>query len=293
MENNIRIFIFGDSFASNLFQEYYEKLGQHHIHPHPLLQYLLDLREEGIDDALWFSDWLTKWGYEVHNFGQGGSDNLTILEQFSKLDSTFRKGDRIIVWLSSFSRYQWINEIGERWSINAGSNQYGYEGENRIKSDLILKQCINRENSFKNGYLSRVTFPFYEYFFNLHSKYNPIIVSFCSETNHKFKKNRYFFTFENSNSTELIKFNNSFKKNISKETNGQIADGHYDRKSNHSYAIIFDEIIKNKVEIDYSQNLELLQKIKKRIESDNTLFRRPKKWDNSNHEPKKIPTNLI
>lgn len=290
MENNIRIFIFGDSFASNLFQEGYEKLPDHHINPTQIGQYLLDLKEENIDDALWFSDWLTKFGYQVYNYGQGGSDNQTILEQFTKLDKEFRPGDRIILWLSSFSRFQWINDMSERWSINANSVLHGLDYKN---NDLLLKQCLNRENSFRNGYMSRVTLPFYEYFIDLHSRYNPIVVSFCNQTTQKMKNYKHFVSFDTTGSVSLLKFGNSFKTNIITETNGQIVDGHFDRKTNLSYAIIFDEIIKSGLEKNYSKNRELLEKIKLRVETDTTVFRKPKKWEKNQDESKKIFTNVI
>ena len=290
MENNIRIFIFGDSFASNLFQEGYEKLPDHHINPTQIGQYLLDLKEENIDDALWFSDWLTKFGYQVYNYGQGGSDNQTILEQFTKLDKEFRPGDRIILWLSSFSRFQWINDMSERWSINANSVLHGIDYKD---NDLLLKQCWLRENSFRNGYMSRATLPFYEYFIDLHSRYNPIVVSFCNQTNQKMKNYKHFVSFDTTGSVSLLKFGNLFKTNIITETNGQIVDGHYDRKTNFSYAIIFDEIIKSGLEKNYSKNRELLEKIKLRIETDTTVFRKPKKWEKKQDESKKIFTNVI
>jgi len=290
MENNIRIFIFGDSFASNLFQEGYEKLPDHHINPTQIGQYLLDLKEENIDDALWFSDWLTKFGYQVYNYGQGGSDNQTILEQFTKLDKEFRPGDRIILWLSSFSRFQWINDMSERWSINANSVLHGLDYKD---NDLLLKQCWLRENSFRNGYMSRVTLPFYEYFIDLHSRYSPIVVSFCNQTNQKMKNYKHFVSFDTTGSVSLLKFGNSFKTNIITETNGQIVDGHFDRRTNLSYAIIFDEIIKSGLEKNYSKNRELLEKIKLRIETDTTVFRKPKKWEKNQDESKKIFTNVI
>ena len=290
MENNIRIFIFGDSFASNLFQEGYEKLPDHHINPTQIGQYLLDLKEENIDDALWFSDWLTKFGYQVYNYGQGGSDNQTILEQFTKLDKEFRPGDRIILWLSSFSRFQWINDMSERWSINANSVLHGIDYKD---NDLLLKQCWLRENSFRNGYMSRATLPFYEYFIDLHSRYNPIVVSFCNQTNQKMKNYKHFVSFDTTGSVSLLKFGNLFKTNIITETNGQIVDGHFDRKTNLSYAIIFDEIIKSGIEKNYSKNRELLEKIKLRIETDTTVFRKPKKWEKNQDESKKIFTNVI
>jgi hypothetical protein len=290
MENNIRIFIFGDSFASNLFQEGYEKLPDHHINPTQIGQYLLDLKEENIDDALWFSDWLTKFGYQVYNYGQGGSDNQTILEQFTKLDKEFRPGDRIILWLSSFSRFQWINDMSERWSINANSVLHGIDYKD---NDLLLKQCWLRENSFRNGYMSRATLPFYEYFIDLHSRYNPIVVSFCNQTNQKMKNYKHFVSFDTTGSVSLLKFGNLFKTNIITETNGQIVDGHFDRKTNLSYAIIFDEIIKSGLEKNYSKNRELLEKIKLRVETDTTVFRKPKKWEKNQDESKKIFTNVI
>jgi hypothetical protein len=291
MENNIRIFIFGDSFAANLFQEGYEKLlPSHHVYPTQIGQYLLDLKEENIDDALWFSDWLTKFGYQVFNYGHGGFDNQSILERFTMLDKEFRPGDRIILWLSSFSRFQWISDRSERWSINATSV---FSELDRKTNDLLFKQCLNRENSFINGYMNTVTLPFYEYFIDLHSRYNPIVVSFFNPTNHKMKNNKHFLSFDMASSTSLLKFGNLFRTNITTETNGQILDGHFDRKTNLSYAIIFDEIIKSGLENNYSKNRELLEKIKLRVETDTTVFRKPKKWEKNQDESKKIFTNLI
>jgi len=212
------------------------------------------------------------------------------LEQFTKLDKEFRPGDRIILWLSSFSRFQWINDMSERWSINSNSVLHGLDYKN---NDLLLKQCWLRENSFRNGYMSRVTLPFYEYFIDLHSRYNPIVVSFCNQTNQKMKNYKHFVSFDTTGSVSLLKFGNSFKTNIFTETNGQIVDGHFDRKTNLSYAIIFDEIIKNGLEKNYSKNRELLEKIKLRIETDTTVFRKPKKWEKNKDESKKIFTNVI
>lgn len=291
MENNIRIFIFGDSFAANLFQEGYEDLlPNHHINPTEMGQYLSDLKEENIDDALWFSDWLTKFGYQVYNYGCQGLDNQSILERFTMLDKEFRIGDRIILWLSSFSRFQWMNDMGNRWSIVPSSTHRELD---KINSSFLLEQCLHRENSFISGYMNTVTLPFYEYFIDLHSRYNPIVVSFCNLNFQKMKNYKYFLTFESVKSVPLLKFSNSFKKTIIAETNGHIKDGHFDRKTNLSYAIIFDEIIKSGLKNNYSKNIELLEKIKLRIESDTTVFLKPKKWGKNENEPKKIFTNLI
>jgi hypothetical protein len=141
--------------------------------------------------------------------------------------------------------------------------------------------------------MSRATLPFYEYFIDLHSRYNPIVVSFCNQTNQKMKNYKHFVSFDTTGSVSLLKFGNFFKTNIITETNGQIVDGHFDRKTNLSYAIIFDEIIKSGLEKNYSKNRELLEKIKLRIETDTTVFRKPKKWEKKQDESKKIFTNVI
>jgi hypothetical protein len=180
--------------------------------------------------------------------------------------------------------------MSERWSINANSVLHGIDYKD---NDLLLKQCWLRENSFRNGYMSRATLPFYEYFIDLHSRYNPIVVSFCNQTNQKMKNYKHFVSFDTTGSVSLLKFGNLFKTNIITETNGQIVDGHYDRKTNFSYAIIFDEIIKSGLEKNYSKNRELLEKIKLRIETDTTVFRKPKKWEKKQDESKKIFTNVI
>lgn len=290
MDKNIRIFIFGDSFAENLFKIYAEQIKRNFKHPHPLKEYILDLRNEEIEDPLWFSDWLENWGYEVHNLGIGGTDNQTILEQFYKLEEYgYKEGDRIILWLSSFTRYQWFDQRGNRDTIIPNGSPYSPD---QVEiNNLLWSQCINREMSLKKNYIKHNSLSHINYFLNLHEKYDPITISFCSNVKNAFKNEKWFFNFETIMKTDFMKFGQQIEKSIITETNGVINDGHYGRETNYYYAIIFDEIIKSGLNGNYSLNLELLNKIKNRIENNKIQFKIPQKW--RENAAKKISPNLI
>jgi hypothetical protein len=99
----MRIFVLGDSFADNLFAEGYEYINKFSIHGlndsayhfSPIQKYLISLKNENIENAKWFTDWLQEWGYEIVNLGVGGCSNQNIFYQFAKIDKEFKEGDRI------------------------------------------------------------------------------------------------------------------------------------------------------------------------------------------------------
>jgi hypothetical protein len=275
----MRIFVFGDSFADNLYEENYRSLNNKH-RENGILTYLRDIRDEGFDDALWFTDWLAKWGYEVYNFGIGGCDNNDIISQFSNLDKyEFQEGDRIIIWMTSHLRFSWINENGHKLTIMPMTTPYTNNTSiDILKSELLWEQCGNREQSFlkPNGYLKNHQIPLYEYFINLHSKYNPIVTSFCQNTINSLKHNKWMFDIGSFNSHKLtIKVNNPIRI----ETNEKCGDGHFSRYGNYYWAMIFDEIIKSNMKENYLKSYQLMKKIEDKVLFDNTVFQRPKKWD--------------
>jgi hypothetical protein len=285
-----RIFIFGDSFAANLYEEYYYNIKVGKVITHPIEQYLVDLREENIDDALWFSDWLQKFGYEVYNYGIPGADNQTIIEQFHKLKNDHKEGDRIIVWYSSLLRYQWFLDNGERYSITP--NFPPLDSNNKITDEYFMKQCSNRYLSSTKSYIKKTHVEFLDYFLCLHSNYNPIITSFCADTKKILSKNKYFLGLDYVYSGDLVKTFKSLTYTMNDESGGKIDDRHFSRETNYIHALIYDEIIKNDVTKNYNTNIELLDKVKKRLLVDKIEFKIPKKW-NKNYGEKKIFTDTI
>lgn len=275
----MRIFVFGDSFADNLYKQNYVSINNKHYN-NEIMKYLRDIRVEGFDDALWFTDWLEKWGYEVYNFGVGGCDNNDIITQFKNLNKyEYQEGDRIIVWLTSYLRFPWIHENGQKLTIMPMTTPYANnEPTDILKSQLLWEQCINREKSFlrPNGYLKSHQIPFYEYFINLHSKYKPIVTSFCPNVLNSLKHNKWIF-----DTGDFINREVSTKTNqpICVETNDMCGDGHLGRGGNLSWAIMFDELIKSDMDGNYLKSYQFMKKLEERVLSDDTVFKRPKKWN--------------
>jgi hypothetical protein len=275
----MRIFVFGDSFADNLYEENYRSINKKH-RDGDILKYIRDIRDEGFDDALWFTDWLEKWGYEVYNFGVGGCDNNDIISQFRNLDKfEFQEGDRIIIWMTSYLRFSWINENGHKLTIMPMTTPYEKNTSiDILKSELLWEQCGNREQSFlkPNGYLKTHQLSFYEYFINLYSKYKPILTSFCPNTINSLKNNKWIFDIATINNQKLlIKVNNPIRI----ETNEKCGDGHFSRYGNFYWAMIFDEIIKSNMDGNYLKSYYFTKGLEEKILSDKTIFPRPKKWD--------------
>ena len=273
----MRIFVFGDSFADNLYEQNYDSINYKHRNGE-ILKYLRDLRAEGFDDALWFTDWLKKWGYEVYNFGVGGCDNNDIIMQFQNLGE-YQEGDRIIVWMTSYLRFPWIHENGQKLTIMPMTTPYNQNTPiDELKSELLWEQCANREQSHlkDNGYFKHSQIPFYEYFFNLHSKYKPIVTSFCPNVSNSLRKNKWLVNLSLINNHDLmVKINQPIRI----ETNEKCGDGHFSRYGNYYWAMIFDDIIKSNMDGNYFKSYQYMKNLEQKILSDNTTFQRPKKWD--------------
>ena len=137
----MRIFVLGDSYCANLF----DKTNSKYITE--IEKYLNILKENNIDNPLWWTDWLEQWGYEIYNFGIPGCSIEDVLYQFSKIDKNYIEGDRIIIHLPTSLRYNWYDEKGDVKRIQGFSPQIPIN----LKEEFT-KQCINRENSFKFGY---------------------------------------------------------------------------------------------------------------------------------------------
>ena len=264
----MRIFVLGDSFAQNLFKEAYES--NYTGDDYNILNYVRKLNEHGIDRALWFTDWLEKWGHEVINLGKGGASNEDIYYQFSNIDN-FREGDRLIIWWTGVSRFIWFNENGEAWvkghSIHEDSPPY------------IIDQALYRAHSadINGGYVNQKIIPFIKYLTKTHSKYKPIITSFCPLLQQKIIGSPYFFSF-NLNSQYLNLGFNWFQ-GIKTETNGLIDDGHNGRTLNYLWATGFDEIIKSNLDGGYANDIKLQRDIKNRIIGSNISFKKPPEWE--------------
>lgn len=96
MSKKHRLFIFGDSWAENLFRA--PEWIKHNLNPLPT---------QGIPYHL--DDYLG-YNYEVHNFAQGGSPNSEIVYQLSNLPE-YEPGDRVLIVWSHFIRHSlWDRE---------------------------------------------------------------------------------------------------------------------------------------------------------------------------------------
>lgn len=92
-----RLFIFGDSWAENLYRRPEWVEANMSPLPMPGIPYHLD-------------DYL-RHNYDVYNYAQGGSANVEIVYQFSHLP-VYEPGDRILIIWSHFIRHSLWNEDG-------------------------------------------------------------------------------------------------------------------------------------------------------------------------------------
>jgi len=84
----MKIFLLGDSFTDNLFKFHYKNLLKYESDKNlklvleiEIVKYLIKLKEIDEPDPMWFDDWLTKWGYDVYNFGRGSCTMEDIIYQ--------------------------------------------------------------------------------------------------------------------------------------------------------------------------------------------------------------------
>jgi hypothetical protein len=264
----MRIFVLGDSFAQNLFKEAYDST--YTGNTAQIINYVRKLNELGIDKAMWFTDWLEKWGYEVINLGKGGSSNEDIYYQFNKLDE-FKEGDRMVIWWTSINRFIWFNERGETWvkghSVNEESPLY------------LIEQALNRANSLdiENSYTNQKIIPFIKYLTKINSKYKPIITSFCPLILKKISDNPYYFSFISN--SPYLNIEKIWFESIKSETKTLFDDGHHGRKTNYLCAMAIDEIIKSNLDGGYTKNFNLQQAIKNRVLASNVSFKKPPEWE--------------
>lgn len=281
----MRIFVLGDSFADNLFAEGYdwiakfsdEALNNHSkYHFSQIQKYLISFKKENIEKAKWFSDWLEEWGYEIVNLGQGGCSNQNIFYQFAKIDKEFKEGDRIILNWTDHCRFDWAaDEFGRNISVHPVVD--GFEEPLRT---ILNKHsvCIDESFKSKSGYLNNNLVPFMDWIIEKHSEYNPIVWTVFPQTIKPLDKSRYF----NVSSPYFCSFLNN-KWDIRRESNGLFDDGHFGRYGNYYLAVVFDEIIKSGITINFNEGdnkSNIIKNSLNRIENENINFKNPSSWEN-------------
>jgi hypothetical protein len=281
----MRIFVLGDSFADNLFSEGYnwiskfsdEALNDYSkYHFSPIQKYLISLKKENIENAKWWTDWLEEWGYEIVNLGVGGCSNQNIFYQFAKINKEFKEGDRIILHWTDHSRFDWAaDEFGRNISVHPVSGGF----DEPLKT-ILNKHSVCIDESFKteNGYLNNNLVPFMNWIVEKHSEYNPIFWSVFPQTIRPLDKSRYF----NVSSPYFLSF---LKKSweIRKECNGLFDDGHFGRYGNYYLAVVFHEILKSGITIDFNEGdnkSNIIKNSLNRIENENLNFKNPDSWSN-------------
>jgi hypothetical protein len=258
----MRIFVLGDSFSHNLYEIVYEDNDK----SSEIYNYLKELQSKGIDKALWFTDHLTNWGYEVYNYGVGGCTNEHILYQFSKLPE-FREGDRIIINWTHPSRFNWIKEDGDCVYVHRDS----FKKKGETINDMFNQQFLNRDYSFRTeGYLKIYFMPFIKYLINTYSKYKPIMWTPFNDLDDLLVGEKYHLLSNNNlNFIHRLPINWFTKE----ETEGRYNDNHYGRYGNYYLAVILDEIIKNDVDGDYMLHRYIFDDAIERIKKENVVFK--------------------
>lgn len=274
----MRIFVLGDSYSDNLFEKSATDLGLGEIK-----KFVESINEETSEKAKWWTDWLSEWGYEVHNFGVGGSTLESLIYQFGQIDEIYQPNDRIILNLTHPSRFNWYDDMGNCSFIHNHADQFEY----RIVKDTMKEQCINRDISFNDNYLSKNLTPFLKYLINKHSHYRPIVwTTFWDVINH-FVGHKYFF--------EIAKIMNlrkdhevrlcyergevwKSKLEIVHESSFFAQDGHFGRYGNYELAIMFKCLLESTVDGYYLDDQDLYSELESIIMSNDKVFETPKSW---------------
>lgn len=291
----MRIFVLGDSFADNLFQEAYNWIAKFSAealndnskyHFSELQRYLISMENENIDKAKWWTDWLEEWGYEIVNLAVSGCSNQNIFYQFAKINKEFKEGDKIILHWTDHCRFDWAaDEFGRNVSIHPGKLGHGFD---EALKTILNKHSVCVDESFKtqSGYLNNNLVPFMNWIVEKHSEYNPIIWSVFSHTIKHLNKSRYF----DVNSSYFLNLLDT-NWTITKETNFLYNDGHFGRYGNYYTAVLFDEIIKSGIttNMDEKSNKSyIIENVVDRIKSEKLIFKNPISWDISTNKHLKI-----
>jgi hypothetical protein len=243
----MRLFVLGDSFTENLFENYDNQIidGNHGV-----TNYLDKLKSKNIDDYVWWTDWLKNMGYDVYNFGKSGCDINDIIYQFGQIDSKFIESDRIIINLTNFNRFTWyFKEHGPSY-ININSTLDEIDGN--LKTELI-NQCVIRNECFNrnDGYLRNDVCKFINYLLSVHSKYKPLVWSPFDENIGVIDK-KYWVDFVVLKHKLL---EHKIPINIKEETFNEINDHHLGRYGNYYWALMLDKIIKDVIFLPHTRKM--------------------------------------
>jgi hypothetical protein len=259
-----RIFLFGDSFTHNIYEidRTQKTLG---INETITSRYFDLLSSQEIPNPLYFSDYLKEFGYDVYNYGNNGASILQIIDNFQLLKNfKFEEGDRIIVNLTSFCRFYWIDEKGEA-HVALGENVGEWTNDPSVKM-LFTDQRLNRINSLNRGYIGGTFLPFIKYFLDLHKEYKPIIWSPFPE-NVKHFENCKWFVRDISDPTFKSICPEYDRIRIDQETGGLIYDEHYSRYGNYYNAHIFKSVLESNLDGFYLLDRDLNYKIDQIVSS--------------------------
>lgn len=254
-----RIFLFGDSFTFNLYErsDNGEEPG---ITERTILKYLGCLTTPGDPDPLYFSEHLKKFGYDVYNYGKNGASINSIIYSFNALaDFKFKDGDRIIVNLTSFSRFNLIDDKGINHT--AVCENVGCWTEDPIIKNFVADQRLNRLYSLENrGYIGWGLLNFLKYFLDMHKEYRPILWSPFHE-NIKHLEDCKWFVRDISDPIFESVCPEYDKIRICDETYNLIPDQHYGRYGNYYNAHIFKTVLESGLNGFYLSDDNLNSKI--------------------------------
>lgn len=221
-----RLFVFGDSIATNYFstspevvkdtnlhlgsKEIYEYVKEHNFYGH-----WLDLMEK---------DW------EVQSFARGGVSNEEIIYQLGNLPE-YQDEDRVIIVLTTPERYRWFYD-GNIQNFVSGTPDIDKIYQDEQQRKLLKLQFIERDATWRLGNERKNEMMFFDKLPHLLERYNPVLCSWSQPLVHKL------------NNWDIIDFDKDEKyTSIYKESEGTYKDWHMGVEGNkHLY-----EYFKNKL----------------------------------------------
>ena len=259
LAGNMRIFLFGDSFTFNLYERS-DRGEEPGITERTILKYLEILTTLEDPEPLYFSDYLKKFGYDIYNYGRNGISINSIIYSFNELANfKFKEGDRIIVNLTSFSRFDLIDDKGIN-HIAVCENLSGWTEDSTIKK-FVVNQRLNRLYSLDNGgHIGGELLNFLKYFLDIHKEYKPILWSPFQENIKHFEDCKWFVRDISDSIFESI-CPEYDKIRICDETYNLIPDQHYSRYGNYYNAHIFKAVLESGLDGFYLSDENLNSKL--------------------------------
>jgi hypothetical protein len=214
-----KLYVLGDSFASNLFKKPFLKEDTE------IFNFLEDFKNAHKTNVLWWTEYIEKWtNYEVVNLGHGGCTNEDIILQLGKVGK-YNYGDRMIILWTHHARFKlYMDNV----VLHANPHYIDNMKINNVNKEFLINMFETRDYTWhrEDGEQFR---NFLNYLYEINKDFNPIFTSIFPENILTMKNEPYFFNIAEMLRPECY---------INTESGGKYKDGHWGYAGNFRVALI-------------------------------------------------------